>query len=142
MKTLSDAELMDTQFDHWEKLDNNSVIQFRLTQDKSEYYPPQYLTPKGEVKHLELRIDSPATLHVFAQGQPGAHIEICVLENEEYKILDQIHEFGQIHKTDIKAQHNTVFLYFKMKTTGTGAAKIIDVKISLSYNALKRKTEG
>ncbi len=144
MKKLIDAELMDSQFDHWEQLDNKSVIRFTLIQGKSEYYPPQYLTAKNEIKHLELRIDSPATLYIYVQGQPQSDVGIWFLENDQHKILDTIPgtDFGQIHKTQVKSQYNTVFFFFKIKNTGSVQGNQLQVWTSLSFSSLERKIQG
>lgn len=144
MKKLIDAELMDAQFDHWEQLDGRNVISFRLMQDKSEYYPQQYLNAKNEVKHLELRIDSPATLYIYAQGLPQSEVEIWALENDQYKLLDTIPaaESGQVHKTEIRSQYNTVFFFFKLKNTGESKGNSVQVLTSLSAAAIERKIQN
>jgi hypothetical protein len=144
METLVDEELMEAQFDHWELLENGTVISFRLTQGKSEYYPARYLNAKNEIKHLELRIDSPASLYVFAKGPTQSHVELYVLDDNQYTLLDTVQdtEFGKIHKTTIKAQRNTVFVFFKMTNPDAGTGRTIDVMTSLSLDRMERKMQS
>lgn len=143
IKFETPEEITPIKHGYYEELDNGSVVEFTLHQDRHMFYPPTYLDMDEKEAHFTLCNHKRRYLYVLAGGSRDSHIMACVNEGRE-EVFGNIYDvhFGQIQKIELPDIRPNIYFYFKMVNIGIVKGRSVKVKVLLSDDPRQSNVEN